>query len=223
MSAYGKVIIGFSAPFVGLYNRNGTNVTYTNGMRLARGVDVSLNPETSDDNEFYADGVLAESDGGKFKRGTASYTVDGLHDAAERFVFGLPEPEEMSAGENKTVKVTKYGDKANIPYVGVGFVIWYQSEGVVTYQPMILPKTKFITHGTEAKAKGEDKEWQTQSLESTIFRDDTPDHDWKWLFEEQATEEDAIAILKALLSVAEDTEPEEAAEPADAGEEGGNG
>ena len=31
MSAHGKVIIGFSAPFVGMYNRNGSNVTYTNG------------------------------------------------------------------------------------------------------------------------------------------------------------------------------------------------
>lgn len=219
MSAHGKVIIGFSAPFVGMYNRNGSNVTYTNGMRLARGVDVSLKPETSDDNEFYADGALAESDGGKFKRGTASYTVDGLHDTAERFIFGLPEPEEMSVGADKTVKVMKYGDKANIPYVGVGFIIWYQSDGVVTYQPMILPKVKFITHGTEAKSKEDQKNWQTQSLESTIFRDDTPDHNWKWLLEEQATEDDAIAILKAMLSVAEAAEPE----PAEAGEEESDG
>lgn len=216
MSAYGKVVVGFSAPFVGLYNKNGTNVSYTNGMRLARGVEVSLKPETSDDNEFYADGVLAESDGGKFKRGTVSLVVDGLHDVAERFVFGLPEQVEMPVDGEKKVKVTKYGDKAKIPYVGVGFVVWYQSDGVVTYQPMILPKTKFITHGNDAKTKEDQKNWQTQSLEASIHRDDTPDHDWKWLIEEQATEEEAIAILKALLSVADEADP---VEPAAAGDE----
>ena len=201
--ANGKVIVGFSAPFVGLYSNAGATVTYTKGMPLARGVSVSLDVETADDNDFYADGVIAESDGGKFKKGTAKYTVDGLHDAAERFIYGLPEPEKVSYGADKTVNVTKYGDKANPPYVGTGFVVWYQSGGVVTYQPVILPKVKFISHGTDAKTKEEDKDWQTQDIESTICRDDTADHNWKWLAEEQATEEDAIAILKALLGVEE--------------------
>lgn len=221
--AHGKVIIGFSALFAALYNRNGTNVTYSNGIRAARGVDVSLAPETSGDNNFFADGVVAESDGGKFTGGTAKYTVDGLHDAAERFIYGLPEPEEVPVGADKKVKIIKYGKKAKPPYLGVGFVIWYQSDDVVTYQPMILPKVKFKPHGTDAKTQEGEKNWQTLPLESTIFRDDTPDHNWKWLLEEQSTEEEAIAILMALLSVAEDAEPEEAAEPAKSGEEGTNG
>ena len=203
--AYGKVIIGFSAPFVGVYNNNGGTVTYTNGQRLARGVSVSLNTETADNNDFYADGIVAETEGGKFKSGTAKYTVDGLHDVAERLIYGIPEPEDVQIGENMTVKVTKYGDNAEPPYVGTGFIVWYQSEGVVTYQPMILPKVKFITHGTEAKSKNEQKGWQTQDLEATICRDDTENHDWKWLLEEQSTEEQAIAILEALLGVANET------------------
>lgn len=199
--AHGKVIIGFSAPFVALYANAGANVSYTKGMRLARGVDVALNPQTAENNDFYADGVVAESEGGKFKSGTAKFTVDGLHDVAERFVYGLPDPEEMQIGTDKKVKVTKYGENSNPPYVGAGFIVHYQSDGVVTYQPIVLPKVKFIDHNTEAKTKEEQKNWQTQVLEATICRDDTDAHDWKWLFEEQTTEAEAIAILTALFNV----------------------
>lgn len=203
----GRVAIGFSAPFVGQYNCQGGNVTFTNGMRLARGVDVSISPETADNNDFYADGVVAESEGGKFKSGNLKYTVDGLLDAAERFIYGLPVPAEMTVGDKK-FNVTKYGDNANPPYVGTGFVVAYQSEGVVTYQPIILPKVKFITHGTEAKTKEEQKDWQTQTLEASICRDDTANCDWKWLFEEQTTEAEAIAILTSVLNVAAAVEGE---------------
>lgn len=204
--AHGKVIIGFSAPFVGLYNNAGGTVSYTKGIRLARGVSVSLSVNTADDNDFYADGVLAESDGGTFRDGSLKYTVDGLHDAAERFIYGLPEPEKVALGENQTVNITKYGEKANPPYVGTGFIIHYRSGGVDTYQPMLLPKVKFASHNTDAKTKEQDIDWQTQDLEATICRDDTPDHNWKWLAEEQSTEEAAIAILTALLGVGVGTE-----------------
>lgn len=201
MAAEGKVIIGFSAPYVGLYTNTGSAVTYTKGRRLARGVDVSLDVETSDDNEFYADNVLAESENGKFSGGKAQLTVDGLHDDAEKMIYGLPDPEEYTYGENKTVSVLNYGDDANPPYVGIGFVITYQSDNAETYQPMVLTKGKFATHGTDAKTREKEKTWQTQALEAAIHRDDTAKHNWKKLFAEQATEAEAIAILEAFLGV----------------------
>ena len=198
MTAAGKVIVGFSAPYVGLYK--GAN-TYVSGRRLARGVGVSLSVEASDGNVFYADNVAAESDEGKFQKGSVKLTVDGLHDDAERLVYGLPEPEKVTYGENKTVEVTNYGDNAEAPYVGVGYVIKYKSKGVETYQPMILPKTKFITHGTDAQTQEEQSNYQTQDLEATIHRDDSENHNWKRLFAEQATEAEAVAILEAMLGV----------------------
>ena len=197
----GKVIIGFSAPYVGVYANAGGTVNYTGGCRLARGVSVSLDVQTSDDNDFYCDNVLAESEAGTFSSGKVKLTVDGLHDAAERMIYGLPEPEPFSYGENETVNVINYGDDAKAPYVGIGYVIEYQSDGIVTYQPMVLPKTKFIAHGTEAKTREKQKDWQTQDLEATVCRDDSAKHNWKKLFEEQTTEEAAIAILKAFLHV----------------------
>lgn len=199
--AEGKVIIGFRAPYVALYNNEGGVTNYTNGRRLARGVSVSMDVEASDDNDFYADDQLAETEGGRFSSGTLKYTVDGLLDDAERFIYGIPEPEEMSYGTDKKVKVMKYGDNAEPPYVGAGHIIVYQSGGAITYQPMILTKVKFSTHGLEAKTMEDKKDWQTQDLEATMCRDDSENHDWKWLAEEQTTEAQAIAILEALLGV----------------------
>lgn len=45
-------------------------------MALARGVNVSIEPEVSDNNIFYADNVAAETAGGIFMSGTA--TLQGL-------------------------------------------------------------------------------------------------------------------------------------------------
>lgn len=207
----GRVVIGFSAPFVGLYKCEGGAVTFTNGMRLARGVDVDVNPEVSEDNEFYADNTVAESEGGEFKKGTVTYTVDGLLDAADRFIYGRPEPEKMNIGD-KQINVTKDGNKSKPPYVGTGFVVAYQSEGVETYEPVILPKVKFKPNKMGAKTAEGQKNYQTQILEATICREDSVDRNWRWRFEEQATEEEAIAILATVFNVANAEEPAEAQE-----------
>jgi len=197
----GKVIIGFSSPIVGLYNNAGGAITYTKGRRLARGVDVKLNVNAADDNIFYADNKSAESESGTFSDGTVGLTADTPHEDAERMIYGLPEPEPFTYGESKTVNVIKYGDNAKPPYVGIGYVIEFQSGGKITYQPMVLPKAKFVVHGTEAKTRENQKDWQTQTLTANIHRDDSANRDWKYLFEEQTTEAEAIAILEAMLGV----------------------
>lgn len=202
----GKVITGFSYPTVAKYNAEGTNVTYTDGMRLARGVKVGLSVNVSDQSNFYADNRVAESDGGVFTDGKATLTVDGLHSAAERFIQGLPEPVEVSYGQDKKAKFTKHGDKAQPPYVGIGFIIQYQSAGTVTYVPMILTKGKFPASGLDAETAGEKKNYQTQDLEPTLYRDDTADHNWKWVGEDVTTEEEALAIIDGILSVKADAE-----------------
>ena len=62
--ANGQVITGFSKPYVAVYNANDGSPTYSNGMAMARGVSVSIDLETGDTEDFYADNVLAESAGG---------------------------------------------------------------------------------------------------------------------------------------------------------------
>ena len=50
--AEGKVCTGFSDPYVAIYNESGGVITYTGGMRLARGVEVSIEPEVGDTDPF---------------------------------------------------------------------------------------------------------------------------------------------------------------------------
>lgn len=201
--ANGKVCIGFSKPYVAKYTNTGGTVSYSGGMPLARGVSVSIDPTVSDDNSFFADNVLAETEAGVFTGGTATLTVDGLLQEAEQFIMGLPAPEEFSYGTSKTVEVLKYGNSASIPNVGIGFIAMYMSDGVISYAPMVLRKAKFNTPGTSAETKGETISWQTQELTATLMRDDSSDGDWKWVGADQTSEAAAEEIVKAFLGIAE--------------------
>ena len=201
--ANGKVCIGFSKPYVAKYTNTGGTVSYSGGMPLARGVSVSIEPTVSDNNNFYADNVLAETEAGVFTGGTATLTVDGLLQEAEQFIMGLPEPEEVSYGTSKTVEVLKYGNSVSIPNVGIGFIAMYMSDGVISYTPMVLRKAKFNTPSTNAQTKGEQFDWQTQELTAALMRDDSSAGDWKWIGADQASEAAAEEIVKAFLNIAE--------------------
>lgn len=196
----GKVIVGFSNPYVAKYNNAGGTVTYTDGRRLARGVKVSLDVESSDDNDFYADDVVAETENGQFAGGTANLTVDGLLAETEKFIAGLPEPESVPVGDQE-VKVYKHGTKAVPPYVGIGVIVQYCSGGKNTFVPIILTKAKFQTAKLEAATREKETSWQTQDLVADLSRDDTPDQNWKWVVEDQDSREAADAILRQLLNV----------------------
>ena len=201
--AAGKVCVGYSDPHVAKYSCADDKVTFTDGRRLARGVDVKISPETVDSNDFYADSEIAESESGHISGGTMSLTVDGLHQDAERFVYGLPEPENVEYGAGKSANITKYPSNMDIPYVGVGVVIHYLSAGVTTFVPAIVLKNKFKVPSTEAATREKETNYQTQSLETTFMPDDTSKSNWKWVGEDCATRADAVAVLKGLMNVAD--------------------
>lgn len=198
MSAAGKVCTGFSKPYVAKYTNAGNVVTYSGAMVLARGVSVSMSLNTSDDNIFYADNVSAETAAAVFSDGTATLTVDGLLAAAEKFILGLPATSKVTADGNQ-VEISHYGDGMDIPYVGIGFIVRYQSGGVVTYAPVVLTKARFQQPGLDAATQEESIDWQTQELTATLMRDDTTNHDWKLVGADQETEAAAEAVLVALL------------------------
>lgn len=191
--AAGKVLTGFSLPYVALYSANGGTVTYSSGKKLARGVSVELEPTVGDNNNFYADNVIAETAGGIMTGGQVTLTVDGLLETAEKLILGLPD-----ADTNDWIH---YGDAMSIPYVGIGFICRYQSEGVVTYTPVVLTKARFQTPSLSANTQEEDIEWQTQKLVADIARDDTASHDWKLVGEAQTTEALAEGMIKTMFNI----------------------
>lgn len=192
--AAGRVCTGFSKPYVAKYNANAGIVTFTDGRVLARGVSVSLEPNSSDDNKFYADNQTAESSSGIFTGGNVTLTVDGLFTDAERFIQGLP-----AAGADGWVP---YGDNKQTPYVAIGYIARYQSDGVVTFVPTIIPKCKFGLFNQSAQTQGEEIDWQTQEITANILRSDDANHNWKWVTEtEYATEAEAEAALQTKLGI----------------------
>lgn len=194
MSANGRVCTGFSKPYVAKYANSGTTITYSSGQVLARGVSVDIEPNTADnDNIFYADNVAAEAVGGTFTGGTLTLTVDGLLDAAEKLLYGLP-----TAGADGLVP---YDDDMNIPYVGIGFVARFMSDNETTYVPVILTKCRFAEPKMEAQTQGEEIDWQTQELSANILRDDSAKHVWKYVGAGQSSESAAEAKIKTKFNI----------------------
>ncbi len=193
MAAAGRITTGFSKPYVALYEESGGTISYTSGQKLARGVNVSIDPESADDNIFYADNITAETDAGKFTGGTVTLTVDGLHTSTRKLIFGLPTADASGW--------TAFGDNMEIPYVGIGYIARQQSDGVVTYVPTVLAKCRFNLPEDAAATQEEEIDWQTQSLEAVILRDDSANHNWKFIGDDFDTEADAEAALKAKLGI----------------------
>ena len=192
--AAGKVCTGFSLPYVALYSASSNTVTYSSGQKLARGVSVTASPETSDDNNFYADNVLAESAPGEFTGGTINLTVDGLLAAAERLIMGLPAASTSDG-------FTHYGDDQVIPDVGIGFVARYQSGGTVTYTPIIFPRAAFNMVENNAATQDEAIDWQTQELTATIKRAEDANRNWKYVGGDETSEAAAEAKIKTFFSI----------------------
>lgn len=193
MSAAGKVCTGFSKPYVALYSASGTTITYTSGQKLARGVNVSIEPESSDDNKFYADNIEAETEGGKFTGGTLTLTVDGLLAAAESLIMGLP-----AADSDGWIS---YGDSQAVPFVGVGYIARYMSDGEESFVPTVLPKCVFNQISSSAATSEDSINFQTQSLTAQIKRADDSNRSWKFLGDEETTEAAAEAALKTKLGI----------------------
>lgn len=190
--AAGKVTTGFSKPYVAVYAVSGSTVTYSSGTLLGRGREITITAESTDDNIFYADNVAAENDGGRFTGGTVSITIDGLLAETRRLIYGLPAT---------TGGWTDYGDNMVIPYVGIGGIIRRMSDGVTTYVPVVLTKCRFNISEDAASTQEESIDWQTEELEASIFRDDSSNHVWKKIGDDQTTEAAAEGVIKTLFGI----------------------
>lgn len=189
-NASGRVTTGFSFPYVGIYAAEEGVISYTSVQELARGVSVSISPESSDKDAFYANNIEAESESGRFTGGTMTLTVDGLLQAAQALIMGL------TPGDDGL----EYGDNLSQPYCGVGFITRYRSGDVTFFVPTIIRKVKFDQLGNEANTQEESIDWQTQELTAQVYRSDNDVHSWKWEGGDFATEAEAVTALTEKLS-----------------------
>lgn len=193
MSAVGKVITGYSKPYVGIYSVSDGVVSYSSGQLLARGVSVIASPESSDANNFYADNIIAESLAGQFTGGQVTLTVDGLLQDSEKLIQGLPTADADG--------FMHYNDDQAKPFCGIGFIVRYMSDNVTYYTPVVFTKGTFNQIETSAETQGEEVEFQTQELVFNIMKDDSAKHDWKLVGGELATEALAEAALQKVFGI----------------------
>lgn len=185
--ANGKVITGFSKPYAAIYNNADGAVSYTDAQPLGRGVNVNLAPESSDDNKFYADNQVAESASGVFTGGTITLTIDGFLTETRQKFFGLPDADSDGWISD--------GDTTNAPNVGLGYIVRYMEDGITTYVPTVIAKSKLGLPSEAANTQEAEIDWQTTEVSGTLMRDDTANHNWRFIGKEYSTEEEAEAAL----------------------------
>lgn len=192
------VTTGFSRVHVARYSASGSNVTYTDCRELARARSMETDISTTDDNNYYANNRLAETEPAQFSAGTATITVDGLDPEEEAFILGIIAESEQVDGT--PVEIVAYGENMNPPYLGIGAVKRQQLHNVVSYRAVIFTKGRFAIPSEAAETQEGSISWQDQELTATLMIDDTPGHNWKKIPKTNfATEDEAVAFIRSYL------------------------
>ena len=194
------VTTGLSKPYIGKYRNSSGTISYSDGMKLGRAVELSIEVESADDNSFYADNIVAETDNGTMMSATATATIDGMEDEVAAFALGLPEATEVQAGGTQ-VEAYDYGDNINPPDLGLGFIRRTMMNGVTKYQPILLTRVKMSIPGNEFATQEDQIDWQTEEITVNILRDESENRNWKRVFASQTSEAAAEKILKSILGV----------------------
>jgi len=195
-------IIGVSKPQYAIYAEESGTVTYSGGGSLGKMTEVSVEIESSEDNNLYADNGIAETDR-EFSGGTMTVTTDELSQEVSKVILGLKEEAlgTIAGVDEEGLKELIYDDTQVIPYLGIGFIIKKKVNGIIKWRAIILTKVMFSVPSDAATTQGESIDWQTSELSGTIMKDGSTTHMWKreCTF---ATEAAADAYIKDRLSIA---------------------
>lgn len=191
------VTIGYSKPYVALYDGSSGTDKYTEGMDLGAGVSYSDSIEVAEDNDFYANNVVDESDTGRFVSGDANITINGLQATAAKMILGIKNQTTVASD----TEWDDYDDDTAPPDLGYGHVKMVREKGVDKFIAVVYPRIKFNMPAESIKTKEKEIDWQTQELTATIMRSLNGKHKWKCEVPTPfTTEEEAYAAVKDFLS-----------------------
>lgn len=169
--------IGLSKPYYAKYvNTNGV-ISYADGGIFAKAIEFSASIESGEDNNLYADNVIAETDR-SFSGGTISVTTDDISNTAAAAILGII-ADTISVGTDPAVTELVFDDDMVVPDLGFGIIIKKKTGGIYKYRAVVFHKIKFNIPEDAATTQGETIEWQTPTIEGTIMRDDSDKHAWK--------------------------------------------
>ena len=172
--------VGLSKPKYAVYTADNGTVTYNDGGVLAKAIECSIEINSTEDNNLYADNGIAESVR-MFANGTLTLKTDDLTPEVSAAILGLhTQSVGTIAGVTDTnVNEIVYDDRQVTPYLGIGMIVKKIKNGVTMWRGIVLPKVMFSINSDSATTQGESIEWQTPELSATIMRDDTANHQWK--------------------------------------------
>lgn len=190
------VTIGYSFPYVAKYDGSSGTDKYTEGMDLGAGVSYSDSIEVAEDNNFYANNTVDESDSGTFVSGEATVTINGLKVEAAKLILGI----KNTASVAETTWA-KYDDDTKPTEFGYGHVKKTREKGKDQYWGFVLTRVVFNIPGETAETQEQEINWQTQELTATILRSINGKHEWRAVTETPfESEQEAYDAVKAYLS-----------------------
>lgn len=198
-------IIGASKPMFAKYAASGNVVSYADGGVMGKLVEFNIELESTNNNDFYADNGIAETQRNKFSSGTLTVQTDDLRHDVSKVLLGLKEVTLSSIpGITGDVKELVYDDDQNTPYLGIGMIQKKQIDNIEKWRAIVLKKVMFSIPADAATTEGETIDWQVPELSGTIMRDDSEKHAWK-CEATFATEAEAAAYIRYKLSITAST------------------
>lgn len=146
-----------------------TAITYKTGKIFGKAISASVT-FTSNDNPLYGDDTVIENDN-SLTGAEITLGVDDILEEDQQALLGL-----VKVGDTGN---EEYQDaNSGAPYVGVGYIQVRRKNGEVSYIGNWWHKVQFNRPDEETNTKGENIEWQTDTITGTAMgaRIDTSGH-----------------------------------------------
>lgn len=196
-------IIGASRPYFAIYNANNGEPTYSGGGLMGALVEFNIELESTDNNNFYADNRIKESQR-RFSGGAVTVQTDDLRQEVSKAILGVAEKTLGTIDGVSDTNVTElvWDDDQESPYLGIGMVMKKQIDNKNLWRAVILTKVIFDVPDDAATTEGEEIDWQVPELTGTVMRDDSAKNRWK-MEATFTTEAQAMAYIRNRLNITE--------------------
>lgn len=196
-------IIGASRPYFAVYDANNGDPTYSGGGLMGALVEFNIELESTDNNNFYADNRIKESQR-RLSGGTVTVQTDDLRQEVSKALLGVTEnPLDTIEGVTDTdVSELIWDDDQSSPYLGIGMIVKKQIDNINKWRAVVLTKVVFDVPNDAATTEGEEIDWQVPELTGTVMRDDSPKNRWK-REATFSTEAQAAAYIRNCLNITE--------------------
>lgn len=173
-------ITGLSKPYCAEYSFADGAVSYDKAMTIGKAREANIVINAATDNDLYGDNEIAETDR-RFQSGTITLRTTELSQEASAMILGItPATLETIPGITDTsVQELNYDDDMVQPYLGIGFIIRKQVNGVLKWRAVILTRVMFAVPEDAAITEEGAISWQVPTITGTILRDETEKHRWK--------------------------------------------